>query len=628
MGGVGTPTHYRALTTLILDPLTIRPPPGGGGEVLPVSCRWSPGFFAPVSIGAIIAALAVGHACAQSLIGAPASALRPTLDDSEDAARRDRARQAQTRRPLLDDNRDNPSLGRSPSLGVQPGSGASTTGYNSFNISRRRPPARAPKPGLQRPSALTPLTPAPSTSGAQSTAARSASARAGTTSAAVAAPGTTPPAAGTTPAGTAPITGTTRGRALVRVPDGPTNPNVVSTVDSSHLLPGGATLLRRRTAIEDDPFAPTGVHAGTFYLRPAIEVTGGYDTNPARTPGGKSSSLLVVSPELLARSDWSRHELTAALRGSYTTYGSTPQLDRPAFDGKLNGRIDVTRDTQIDLEGRALVGTDSPGSPNIQADLRRFPIFTTIGGTAGVAQRFNRIEVALKGTIDRTDYQDSQFTDGTTGNNADRNYFRYGGALRTSYDLMPGLRPFVEVAADTRNHDVQVDRFGLERDSVGWSAKAGSTFEFTRKLTGEVSVGYLERSYKDPTLPALNGILVDGALIYSASALTNVKLIANTQAAETTIPGVAGVLTRNAGVEVEHAFRRWLIGAIKFNYGFDDYIGSDRKDNRYAASAAITYKLNREMQVRGEFRQEWMNSTQPGVDYVASVFLVGMRLQR
>ena len=87
--------------------------------------------------------------------------------------------------------------------------------------------------------------------------------------------------------------------------------------------------------------------------------------------------------------------------------------------------------------------------------------------------------------------------------------------------------------------------------------------------------------------------MFDASLIYSMSALTNVKLTATTVAGETTVPGTAGILTRNAGIEVEHAFRRWLIGAVKFNYGLDDYVGSARKDDRYAISGALTYKLNR-----------------------------------
>jgi hypothetical protein len=67
---------------------------------------------------------------------------------------------------------------------------------------------------------------------------------------------------------------------------------------------------------------------------------------------------------------------------------------------------------------------------------------------------------------------------------------------------------------------------------------------------------------------------------------------------------------------------------VKFNYGLDDYVGSLRKDDRYSIGGTITYKLNRMMAIKGEVRQEWLRSTVPGVDYTASVFLLGVRLQR
>jgi len=47
-----------------------------------------------------------------------------------------------------------------------------------------------------------------------------------------------------------------------------------------------------------------------------------------------------------------------------------------------------------------------------------------------------------------------------------------------------------------------------------------------------------------------------------------------------------------------------------------------------AKGYSITYKLNRLMQVKGEVRQEWLRSSIPGVDYAATVFMLGMRLQR
>jgi hypothetical protein len=593
------------------------------------------GLVTRAGAGALVAALAATHASAQSS-KPPVSGLRPAFEDAGDEA--DNVR---TKPPLRRDRQTttpggtqaagtlptfgNPENSQIPSFGNPAGSGAGRTGFMSTNTRRPGTPSRTI---VRVPGTLTPPLPL---SGAASTAPAGPPGSFSTT--------TPPTGAKINPADsrttkaivttTVPPALTPPRAKLVRIPDGTATGGIAGTVNTAVLQPNYARLLRRRVTTEDDPYAQLGLRGGAFIVLPAVEVTGGYDTNPGRVPNARAAFFGTVAPEVLAKSDWTRHEVTATLRGSYTAYDQTPELDRPSLDGKVTGRLDVTRDTSLIGEGTLVVGTDNPGSPNVQAGLTRFPIFTTLGGSAGVTQRFNRIEVTAKGTAERTEYQDSSFTDGTTGSNADRDYNRFGGTLRTSYDLMPGLKPFVEVSADSREHDIAVDRFGLQRDSTGWTLKGGSTFEFSRKLTGEAALGYLERNYKDPTLKQLQGFTFDASLIYAMSALTNVKLTAATVAQETTVPGTAGVLTRNTGIEVDHAFRRWLIGAIKVSYGFDDYVGSDRKDDRYAVSAAITYKLNRDMQVKGEVREEWLRSTTPiGVDYNATVFLLGMRMQR
>src|ERR1035441_4058373 len=110
--------------------------------------------------------------------------------------------------------------------------------------------------------------------------------------------------------------------------------------------------------------------------------------------------------------------------GANTGYSpdATPMLSRPNFNGKVDGRIDVTRDTRIDLGTRLLISTDNPGSPNLQADLAKLPVFATFGGSAGIGQRFNRFDLAVKGDVERTVYQNSTLTDGSITSNADRQY--------------------------------------------------------------------------------------------------------------------------------------------------------------------------------------------------------------
>jgi hypothetical protein len=387
--------------------------------------------------------------------------------------------------------------------------------------------------------------------------------------------------------------------------------------------------LVRRPVVDDKPFDPTGITMGSFRLRPAIEVSAGYDTNPARTTaGGGASDLGIVAPALQVNSNWSRHELTANLRGSYTAYGAQPSQDRPALDGKIDGRIEVTSKTRVDLETRAVIATDNPGSPNIQAGLVRLPVSADVGGTVGVGQRFNRFDVELKGLIDRTTYQRSAFTDGTFASNDDRNFDQYGTQLRSAYELTPGITPFIELDADRRHHDLALDAAGFARDSDGRAGKLGSSFELSRIFTGQLAFGYLERSYSDPRLPNISGATFDASLTWLATALTTVKLTASTTANETTLATVSGAFTHELGLEIDHAFRTWLDLTLKFAGDRDDYVGSAREDNRYLVSTALTYKLTREVQLKSELRDEWLASNTAGNNYRAYVALLGLRLQR
>jgi hypothetical protein len=200
--------------------------------------------------------------------------------------------------------------------------------------------------------------------------------------------------------------------------------------------------------------------------------------------------------------------------------------------------------------------------------------------------------------------------------------------LRGSYEMTPGVKPYVEVRADTRVHDLNADISSYQRDSKGLTGTVGTTFELTRQLTGDVGIGYTRRNYEDPRLEQIKGLIVNGSLIWTASALTTAKLSAVSSVGESTVPGVSGQLSRDIGLQVDHSFRRWLIGTVKVGFGVDDYVGMDREDKRYSAGVGLTYKLNRSVQIKGEFQQNWLHSNVAGTDYTSSVFLLGIRFQR
>jgi hypothetical protein len=397
---------------------------------------------------------------------------------------------------------------------------------------------------------------------------------------------------------------------------------------------------RKRLRIDDDPFGAVGDYVGPFLIKSAVEVSAGYDSNPARLANARGMPFWVVAPELLAVSNWQRHAVVADLRGSFTGYGSTlpatidgginsapTTLDRPDFTGHVDGRLDVTQDTSVGAQLRLRAATDNPGSPNIQAGLARYPIATTLGTTVGVDQRFNRLQISAGATAERTSYEQSKLTDGTMTSNDDRNFNQYGGIGRVSYEIMPGLKPFAEIQGDSRVHDERFDRSGYQRDSSGGYAKAGTSFEFTRLLTGELSIGYAARNYVDPRLNRLEGFLTTASLVWSATPLTTARFFSDTQLAETTVAGASGVLVRTYTVQVDHDFRRWLTGIGKFSFGTLDYQGFGRSDRTYSAEGNLVYKMTRNLWVKGTLRYDKLDSNVAGAASSGTVVLLGVRLQ-
>ena len=90
-----------------------------------------------------------------------------------------------------------------------------------------------------------------------------------------------------------------------------------------------------------------------------------------------------------------------------------PRSTSRILNSKIDGRIDVTRDTQILLENRFIVCDRQSRQPEPAGrSSRKLPINQDVGGTLGLAQEINRLTFTLKGTIDRATYDPSLLTNG------------------------------------------------------------------------------------------------------------------------------------------------------------------------------------------------------------------------
>lgn len=387
---------------------------------------------------------------------------------------------------------------------------------------------------------------------------------------------------------------------------------------------------KRRRKVETDPFAPAGVDIGSLRFVPYVEVDTGYDSNPnQQSHAGRGSPTLRGEMGFTLLSDWSVHQLKGEFHAGYTDDLEIPMASSPDGNGKLDLRLDATRDTAIDVEARGKLETQSAGSPILGTTrVSERPLVASFGGTLGLTQKFGEALLAVHGTVDRTDYSDATRPDGSILALSAESYFAYGLKARAGYELTPGVEPFLEADIDERRHDQARDPWGFARNSKGVAAQAGSTFELDPILTGEIAAGYGERKYADPRLARLHGPTFNASLVWSVTPLTTVTLKGTTELSETTVAYSSGAVSRTISLELAHRlFRNLELDAIA-SYGTNTYQGVSLRDKTYTGRLSAEYDLSRSLVLKASASYHRFLSTAIGADFSESKFVLGLKVRR
>ncbi|MBV9136272.1 MAG: outer membrane beta-barrel protein [Hyphomicrobiales bacterium] len=400
-------------------------------------------------------------------------------------------------------------------------------------------------------------------------------------------------------------------------PDSPTLSAVQEKLLAAH----------RRELRDADPYEPLGLRLGSIYVSPSIEQDVGYDTNPGEVQGGKGSRALRTEGAVKLRSDWSSDELTGDLRGGYFYFPDVKGANRPDGEGKVDLRLDVTKDFDVLTEIRGSLTTQQPDSVNLPVATKSRPLVYGYGTSLAANYHPGYWHFTLRGNIDRTEYANATLVDGTTFDQSDRNLAQYELRARLGYDVSPAFRPFVEARADTRQYDLAFDFSGFARSSDGMAGLVGAGLELTRTLTGEIAVGYGQRSYEDARLKDLGGPLTEASLSWSVTPLTTITLKNSTQFVETTLAGSPGALERQIGLEISHALLRNLIITGSIAWTHDHYETNVERDNSFTTGAKAEWKLNRNLVIKASFLHTQEITNVVGRDYGENTYLIGARFQ-
>ncbi|NGN44290.1 outer membrane beta-barrel protein [Mesorhizobium sp. CGMCC 1.15528] len=379
---------------------------------------------------------------------------------------------------------------------------------------------------------------------------------------------------------------------------------------------------------DDNPFAATGIRAGSFVLRPSLEQGITATSNASASSGGSSGVLSETTLRLNAVSDWSRHSATIDAYGILrrTLSGEEIKETQAGIDGKLD--LELGDELRGHVEAGYQRRPESGSSPVAIEGTLSQPIRQTFNGSLGIEKDVGKARFGITGRVEHDMYGDAQLSTGGVVSQKDRDSTLATLTLRGGYEISPALTPFLEAEVGRRFYDEKVDASGYERSSDRLGARAGVELDLGEKLSGEFSAGWIREGFDDDRLNAIGGPTVNANLAWSPERGTMVNLAASTEVEGSTTAGESGSVFHSARLSVEREIRANLTANAAIGAGYRDYSGSDGHDIIFNAEAGATWWLNRYAGLTGRLRHEQLKSNLEGRDYQANSVFVGLKVQR
>lgn len=187
---------------------------------------------------------------------------------------------------------------------------------------------------------------------------------------------------------------------------------------------------------------------------------------------------------------------------------------------------------------------------------------------------------------------------------------------------------FAQVAFTQIDYDLKPPAALHNRDSDGYTASVGATYNMTDSLTGEISVGWAGRSFDEPAFDDYSDIVVDASLVWTPQSETTVKLSAARGFEETTVAFSPGYTATAVGVGVVHSYSPdFKVGAY-VEEEWDDHENRDRKDTTGSAGVSAAWRVapNAEIQAAYDFSTQDSSGIHQIPGYDDGRFTVGFKV--
>lgn len=382
-----------------------------------------------------------------------------------------------------------------------------------------------------------------------------------------------------------------------------------------------SVVTRPRPEYSSEPY-----RVGAFLVTPQAVVDVEHDDNIRASETGQVDDIIFrLRPQLTARSNWSRHLLTATLRADSRNFADFSKENTLDASLGLAARYDVSRASALQVGGaigRDHIDRASPNSLEAAVEPVEFDFANVY---FGATQAFNRLRLSAAADIGEREHRDSVSTSGVRIDENLRDRRIVSGLVNAEYAVSPAMSVYVRAVAEDRNF-TSPGTLQVPRDAEGYEITLGTSFEITTLVRGNFRVGYLEHDYEQSFYKDIEGLQVAGRLEYFFTPLLTFSLNANRSVEDAVIAGASGYLDTSVAFRGDYELLRNLVITAQVTYENSDFSGIDREDKRWGGGLAAEYLVNRQWALRTsyEYRDQGSSGVNSGRDYDANVFSVGI----
>ena len=378
-----------------------------------------------------------------------------------------------------------------------------------------------------------------------------------------------------------------------------------------------------------EDFDPEPLRLGAFRADSRLEV--GVESNDnvfADATDEESDIIARLAPTVNLTSDWSRHQLGARAEVEHLEYTDFGSESRTNLRGELRGRIDVTR--AFDVAARLFASDETEQRFSVASlDVFEEPVsFQTAGARIDARFRRDRFRANAFYQISDRSFDDAQLVGGGTESQEFRDFTFQQVRGRLSYAVTPDLAIFGQAEANTREYDelTEIDGVPTSRDAEGYILQAGTDFELSTLIRGDIAVGYFEDTTDADVFNDISGLAVDATFEWFPTRLTTVRLDALREVTDPGLQEASSATNSEFDLRVDHELYRNILLFGVAGYQEFEFEDISRTDEATELRFGATYKLNKRLHLDGYLSRFDRSSSIPAAELEQNVLGLTLRV--